>query len=235
MINRRHITVIIPALNEESAIARVIGDLPGEVDRIIVVDNGSVDNTALRARHAGATVVTESRKGYGSACIAGIRESRDSDIIGFIDGDYSDYPEDLLTILEPIANDHCDLAIGCRRQDPNAGPALPRHQKWGNWIACRLIRLVHGFHYEDLGPMRCLCRSTLEKLQMQDGDFGWTVEMQIKASRAGARILQVPVRYRPRIGESKISGTVAGSMMAAYKIIYWTLKLAFTPKSLDIR
>ncbi len=235
MINGRHITVIIPALNEENAISRVIGDLPEVVDRVIVVDNGSVDDTAIRARQAGATVVTEHKKGYGSACIAGIHESGDTDILAFIDGDYSDYPEDLWTILEPLANDHCDLAIGCRRQDPDAPPALPRHQKWGNRLACCVIHLIHGFKYEDLGPMRCLTRDTLEKLQMQDSDFGWTVEMQIKASRAGARILQVPVRYRLRIGESKISGTFTGAVMAAYKIAYWTVKLAFTPKSLSLR
>ena len=225
MINGRHISVIIPALNEESSIARVIGDLPESVDNVLVVDNGSNDRTAERARLAGARVISEPQRGYGAACLAGIREARNSQVLAFIDGDYSDYPQDLEGLLEPLAHGHCDLAMGCRQVDsPDSG--LSVHQDLGNRLACTLIRWLHGYHYMDLGPMRCVSRSFLESLDMQDRDFGWTAEMQIRACRAGGRILQIPVRYRSRIGQSKISGTLRGSIMAGYKILYWTLRLS---------
>ncbi len=230
MINHRHITVIIPALDEEESIVSVIHDLPDCVDQVLVVDNASRDATAVRAEQAGARVVEEPQKGYGKACLTGISVAGDTDILAFIDGDYSDYPEDLAKLLKPVAHDHCDLAIGCRQEDRNAPGSLFRHQKWGTQMACRAIRLLHGFRYEDLGPMRCLNKSTLTKLQVEDESFGWTAEMQLKASRAGATILQAPVRYRPRVGKSKVSGTLRGSLMAGYRIFYWIIRLAVSPK-----
>ncbi len=230
MINHRHITVIIPALDEEESIASVIHDLPDCVDQVLVVDNASQDATAIRAERAGARVIGEPQKGYGKACLTGILAAGDTDILAFIDGDYSDYPQDLAKLLRPVAYDHCDLSIGCRREDRDAPGGLFRHQRWGTQIACRAIRLLHGFCYEDLGPMRCLSKSTLSRLQVEDKSFGWTAEMQLKASRAGATILQVPVRYRPRMGKSKVSGTLWGSLMAGYRIFYWIIRLAVSPK-----
>ncbi len=230
MINHRHITVIIPALDEEGSIARVIHDLPDCVDQVLVVDNASRDATAAKAEQAGARVVREPQKGYGKACLTGIRAAGDTDILAFIDGDYSDYPEDLVKLLKPVAHDYCDLAIGCRREDRDTPGGLFRHQRWGTQMACRAIRLLHGFRYEDLGPMRCLGKSTLTRLQVKDESFGWTAEMQLKASLAGATILQAPVRYRPRVGKSKVSGTLRGSLMAGYRIFYWIIRLAVSPK-----
>ena len=230
MINHRHITVIIPALDEEESIASVIHDLPDCVDQVLVVDNASQDTTAVRAEQAGARVIREPQKGYGKACLTGVLVAGDTDILAFIDGDYSDYPEDLVKLLKPVAHGHCDLSIGCRQEDSSTPDSLFRHQRWGTKMACRAIRLLHGFRYEDLGPMRCLNKSTLAKLQVADESFGWTTEMQLKASRAGAAILQVPVRYRQRVGKSKVSGTLRGSLMAGYRIFYWIIRLAVSPK-----
>ena len=235
MINHRHITVIIPALDEEESISRVIHDIPDCVDQILVVDNASQDATAVRAEQAGARVVHEPQKGYGKACLTGILVSGDTDILAFIDGDYSDYPEDLVRLLEPVAYRHCDLSIGCRQEDGGTSGGLFRHQRWGTQMACRVIRFLYGFRYEDLGPMRCLGKSTLAKLQVGDEGFGWTAEMQLKASQAGATILQVPVRYRQRVGKSKVSGTLRGSLMAGYRIFYWIIRLAFSPKPQGLR
>ena len=227
MLNNRYITVIIPVLNEEQSIGRVIRDVPDCVDRIVVVDNGSSDSSQTIALDAGAEVVNEPDTGYGRACQTGIQAAGKTDILAFLDGDYSDYPEDMVSLLEPLASGHCDITIGCRI----AEAVLPRHQEWGNWLACQLIWLLHGVRYQDLGPMRCVSRVCLERLQMQDNSYGWTAEMQIRAARARLRILQVPVRYRPRIGHSKISGTLKGSLMAGYKILFWTLWLALFRKS----
>lgn len=232
MIAGQHIMVIIPALNESESIGRVIADIPDVVDHVIVVDNGSDDNTDLIARSCGATVVYEKNKGYGAACLAGIQaaeqDDRDNltraDLIAFIDGDYSDYPEDLLSVIEPVAHGQYPFAIGCR-QNTATNHVLPFHQRWGNWLACCFIRLLHGYAFNDLGPMRCIRSELLARLQMSDTNYGWTTEMQLKASMLGASVLQVPVRYRQRIGKSKISGTVSGSLMAGYKILYWTIRL----------
>lgn len=229
-IDDRHITVVIPALNEESSIASVIRDIPKTIDRILVVDNGSIDRTRARSLAAGAEVVSEPQKGYGSACLAGIEAAGSTDIIAFLDGDYSDYPEDLLSIIEPLIDDRCDLSIGCREIFANDKSVLPRHQMWGNRLVCSLISILHGVRCRDLGPMRAIHRSCLEQLNMQDKNFGWTAEMQIKAFRSELRVLETPVRYRQRTGRSKISGTVKGSIMAGCKILYWTLRLMFSPR-----
>jgi glycosyltransferase involved in cell wall biosynthesis len=228
MFSGKTIAIIIPALNEAGSIAKVIRDIPGYVDDIVVVDNGSTDQTDVIAREAGARVVYQSVRGYGAACLAGIRSLRNMDIVGFIDGDYSDYPDDLRKLLEPVACGQYDFAMGQRQCVENNADAISFHQKLGNWLACHLIHGLHGFSFMDLGPMRCLTHELLSALQMEDEDFGWTTEMQIKVLRAQARILLTPVRYRKRIGQSKISGTFRGSFLAGYKIIYWTVRLSLS-------
>jgi len=227
MISGKHITVIIPALNESSSIGRVIADISENVDEIVVVDNGSDDDTGDIARSFEATVVYEPNQGYGAACLAGIRSVKNTDLIAFIDGDYSDFPEDLAKVILPVAEGKYDFAVGCRQGSLSNSIALPFHQKWGNWIACCFIHLLHGFRYKDLGPMRCIRLDLLEQLQMSDTNYGWTAEMQLKVSKLGMKVLQVPVSYRKRIGNSKISGTLKGSIMSGYKIFYWTIRLMF--------
>lgn len=225
MIANKHITVIIPALNESESIGRVLADIPDSVDHVIVVDNGSDDNTDRVAKSFGATVVYEKNKGYGTACLAGISSVGATDLIAFIDGDYSDYPEDLIDVVQPVADGRYPFAIGCRQNNATNDADLPFHQRWGNWLACGFIALLHGYKFSDLGPMRCINLSLLARLQMSDANYGWTTEMQLKASILGVSVLQVPVRYRRRIGKSKISGTLCGSIMAGYKIFYWAIRL----------
>ena len=229
MYSGKKIAIIIPALNEAGSIGQVIREIPDYVDEIVVVDNGSTDQTDLIARNAGARIVYQSVRGYGAACLAGIRSLRNVDVVGFIDGDYSDYPEDLTKLLKPVACGNYDFAMGQRECVDNNINAISLHQKIGNWFACHLIQGLHGFSFVDLGPMRCLTINLLTELQMEDEDFGWTTEMQIKALRARARILLAPVRYRKRIGQSKISGTLKGSLLAGYKILYWTIRLSLSP------
>ncbi len=224
MINGRTTAVIIPALNEEQSIAKVIADLPTCFDQIIVVDNGSIDATAHQAQKSGAQVVYEPQPGYGSACLAGIAQSN-AEVIAFIDGDYSDYPADLEPLVEAISSKEAHLAIGVRTPKQCQKHAMPWHQRTGNWAMCCLIKLLHGKHFSDLGPMRCIDAKALAMLNMQDKDYGWTAEMQIKAHQQKLVVNEFPVGYRPRIGTSKISGTVKGTLMAAYKICYWTFKL----------
>ncbi|MXZ79807.1 MAG: glycosyltransferase family 2 protein [Gammaproteobacteria bacterium] len=231
MINGQHTTVIIPVLNEECSLGPVIRDIPDDGVRILVVDNGSSDRPRQLALAAGAEVVCEPRKGYGNACLTGIGAAGCTDIIAFIDGDYSDYPADLTSVLEPLAQGRCDLSIGCRQFVADGKPVLPRHQIWGNRLSCFLIGIIHGARWNDLGPMRGIRRSCLERLNMQDRNFGWTAEMQIKAFRSGLRVLEIPVRYRKRTGQSKISGTLKGSVLAGCKILYWTLRLVSTRKT----
>ena len=228
MFSGKRIAIIIPALNEARSIKRVIKDIPAYVDEVVVVDNGSSDQTDVIARAAGARVVYQSVRGYGAACLAGIRTLRNVDVVGFIDGDYSDYPEDLCKLLEPVAGGEYDFAMGQRECVDSNMNAIPIHQRLGNWVACHLIHSLHGFSFVDLGPMRCLTKELLFELQMEDEDFGWTTEMQIKVLRARARMLLTPVRYRKRIGQSKISGTFKGSFLAGYKIIYWTVRLSLS-------
>ena len=228
MINQCEVTVVIPALNEAASIGAVLREVPRGIDRVIVVDNGSGDDTAAVARAYGATVVREPRTGYGAACQAGIKlaNREGGDLIAFMDADYSDYPADLEKVIKPVAEGRADLVIGARVAPPHQPPPLPPHQRFGNWLICHAIRLVYGISCTDLGPMRCIRRATLERMRMVDRGYGWTVEMQLKAARMGLKVIETPVRYRKRIGKSKISGTIRGSLGAAGKIFYWIVKLS---------
>ncbi len=218
------VAVIIPAFDEEDAIVRVLGDIPDELSAtVIVVDNGSTDRTAARARDCGATVVAEPRRGYGQACLAGLAALPEGvDIVVFLDGDYSDHPSEMSTLVEPIARDAADLVIGSRVLGETETGALLPQARVGNALATWLIRHLFGVKYTDLGPFRAVRLTALKKLHMADRNFGWTVEMQVKAARRGLRIAEVPVRYRRRIGESKITGTFLGSVRAGFKIL-WTI------------
>ena len=216
------IAVIIPALNEEQAIGNVLREIPAGVQQIIVVDNGSSDGTAQVARSMGALVVEEPRRGYGQACLAGIAQLADPDIVVFLDGDYSDYPEELTDLVEPIRSAEADVVIGSRTLGKRERGALLPQARLGNWLSTGLIRLLFGVSFTDLGPFRALRAEVLQRLKMQDRDFGWTVEMQVKAARLGLRSVEVPVRYRRRIGTSKITGTLTGTVRAGYKIL-WTI------------
>ncbi|MEM7164969.1 MAG: glycosyltransferase family 2 protein [Planctomycetota bacterium] len=216
------VAVIIPAFNEEESVGLVLGDLPQEsLRQIIVVNNGSTDQTAERARAAGAEVVDESRRGYGSACLRGIAALRDDiDIVVFLDADYSDHPEELPAVIAPIVSDSADMVIGTR-MNPGCEPgALLPQAALGNRLATFLIRIFFGFRYTDLGPFRAITRNGLKDIGMVDTNFGWTVEMQIKALRQSLRVVEVPVRYRKRVGQSKITGTISGTFRAGYKILY---------------
>ena len=220
MRREARIAVIIPALNEEGAIGRVLEALPAWVDQHIVVDNGSTDATADVARTHGAHVVHEPRRGYGAACLAGIAALDAPDIVVFLDGDFSDCPSEMDTLVDPILDGAADMVIGSRATGKAERGALTPHARFGNWLATRLLRLFWGVAYTDLGPFRAIRHSTLHALAMQDRDFGWTVEMQVKAARRGFRGCEVPVSYRRRIGQSKISGTLKGVIAAGTKILY---------------
>ena len=212
------VSVIIPVLNEEKAIAKVIDDIPQElVQEIIVVDNGCSDNTAEIARDHGAKVISEPRKGYGSACLAGLAAVECADIIVFIDGDYSDDPTELSLLIKPIQENQADFVIGSRK--PSEKGALLPQARFGNKLATFLIKTFYGVKYTDLGPFRAIRQSQLSALNMQDQTYGWTVEMQLKAAKMGIRVQEIPVSYRKRIGTSKISGTLIGSIRAGVKIL----------------
>lgn len=220
------IDVIIPAYNEEKSIALVLGDIPpGLVAEVIVVDNNSSDDTAGAARQAGATVLQEARQGYGQACLTGIAYAlakpagRRPDILVFLDGDYSDHPEQMPQVLAPLLAGRADLVIGSRALGAREKGSMMPQQVFGNWLATSLLRLFYGTRFTDLGPFRAIRTTGLEALQMQDRDYGWTVEMQLKAAKHQLRCLEVPVDYRRRIGISKVSGTLKGTLLAGYKII----------------
>lgn len=221
--------MIIPAFNEEDSIGLVVSEIPAEVVReVIVCNNNSQDHTARVAAQAGATVVNELRPGYGSACLAGMAHilakplAEQPDIVVFLDGDHSDYPEQLPELVAPILNDGMDLVIGSRATGELEAGAMQPQQIFGNWLATSLIKLIHGYEFTDLGPFRAVRWTALRDLGMQDPDFGWTVEMQVRAAKAGLKCTEVPVRYRRRIGTSKISGTVKGTVLAGHKIL-WTI------------
>ena len=217
--------VIIPAFNEAAAIGQVIGDLPGDsVDEVVVVNNASTDATEQNARAAGATVLREDRRGYGWACLRGIAYARQQnpDVVVFLDGDYSDHPDELGRLLAPIQNGTADFVIGSRMLGEREPGAMLPQALIGNRLACALMRLFWGAHYTDLGPFRAIRFPALLALDMQDKTFGWTIEMQIKAVQQGLRYTEVPVSYRRRVGVSKITGTVAGTVKASAKIL-WTI------------
>ena len=223
MVSR--ISVIIPAYNEESSIGLVLDALPQEkIHEIIVVDNCSTDATARVAQKHGARVVKEPRKGYGSACLKGIDQLDDPDIVVFIDGDFSDFPEEIVLLIGPIETGEKDFVLGSRMIFPKSQLALLPQARYGNRLAILLIKLFFKYEFTDLGPFRAIRYSSLMSLGMQDRDFGWTVEMQIKALRNGLRIHEVPVNYRKRVGISKITGTLSGAIRAGTKIIYTIFK-----------
>ncbi|MFK7814082.1 MAG: glycosyltransferase family 2 protein [Maribacter sp.] len=222
------IKVIIPAFNEADSIAAVINDIPNTVDEIIVVNNNSTDKTVKNAETAGATVLTENRKGYGYACLKGMdyiaKQSNPPDIIVFIDGDYSDYPEELTKIVNPILNDGYDFVIGSRVKRLREEGSMTPQQIFGNWLATFLMKLFFRATFTDLGPFRAIRYDKLLELSMEDKTYGWTVEMQLKALKKKLSYTEIPVRYKKRIGISKVSGTVKGSIFAGIKILGWIFK-----------
>ncbi len=219
------IIVIIPAFNEDESIAQVIADIPKEIiTEIIVINNASTDKTEQIAKEAGATVLNESRKGYGSACLKGIEYAKkrlpQPDIAVFIDADYSDYPEEIPKLLKPIIEHNIDFVIGSRAIGKREKGAMMPQQLFGNWLATNLLKIIYKGSFTDLGPFRAIKFQKLLELNMQDQTYGWTVEMQIKGLKKKLSYVEVPVKYRKRIGVSKITGTVKGTFLAGYKIIY---------------
>ena len=226
------IDVIIPAYNEENAIGEVLREIPfGLARHVVVANNGSTDRTAAAAEEHGAIVVHEPRKGYGQACLTAIEKLKDfdpaPDVVVFIDGDHSDYPEEMIHLLEPIKDGKVDMVIGSRSLGNREKGSMTGPQVFGNWLATSLMRLLFGARFTDLGPFRAIRYDKLLTLEMRDRNFGWTVEMQIKAAKHGMKYCEVPVNYRRRIGVSKVSGTVKGTFMAGYKIIFTIMKYAW--------
>jgi len=220
-IPQARISVVIPVFNEESSLPLVLGAMPDGLQEIVVVDNGSTDATARVAARSGATVVTESRRGYGAACLAGLAylRARAPDIVVFLDGDFSDHPEEIPCLVEPILQDGFDLVIGSRTLGRKEPGALLLQARLGNRLAVFLLRALYGAHYTDLGPFRAARYARLMSLGMRDPDFGWTAEMQARAALAGWKTTEVPVSYRRRVGVSKITGTLSGSLRAGAKIL----------------
>jgi len=223
------IVIIIPALNEERAIGKVLAHIPGNIaSEVVVVDNNSSDATADVARNFGATVVHESRKGYGFACLKGIEyimsRAKKPDVVVFLDADYSDCPEEINNLIQPIIKQDYDMVIGSRLLGKRQKGAMPWHQVLGNRLASMLINALYGVHYTDLGPFRAVKLDKLLKLDMKEHRYGWTAEMQAKAAKQRLRCFEVPVTYRARIGTSKISGTVKGTVCAGYGILATLLK-----------
>lgn len=225
------IKVIIPAYNEADSIAHVVRELPESVSEIIVINNNSTDETAANAQNAGATVLTETRMGYGHACLKGMnyiaKQSNPPDIIVFIDGDYSDYPDELDKVVAPIIKNNIDFVIGARVKRLREEGSMTPQQVFGNWLATFLMKLLFGATFTDLGPFRAIKYDKLILLKMQDKTYGWTVEMQLKALKKKMTYTEVPVRYKRRIGISKVSGTVKGSIFAGIKILTWIFKYSF--------
>jgi len=223
------VDVIIPAFNEENGVGEVVREIPRAfVREIIVVNNASTDNTEVIAREAGATVLREPVPGYGRACLRGIAHVQLSDpppeIVVFLDADHSDFPEEIPNVIQPIIEGMADLVIGSRAIGQRERGSMAPQQVLGNWLATRLLSILYGATFTDLGPFRAIRFDKLLALNMQDKTYGWTVEMQLKAARDGLLYVEVPVRYRRRIGFSKISGTVKGTLLAGYKIIATILK-----------
>jgi glycosyltransferase involved in cell wall biosynthesis len=230
------VSVVIPALNEERSLPRVLEGLPrASIHEIVVADNGSTDATAAVARAGGARVVHEPRRGYGSACLSGIAALDRPDVVVFLDADHSDDPSDFPRVVAPILEGRADLVIGSRVTGAREPGALLPQAIFGNWLATRLIAGIWGVRFTDLGPFRAIRAASLARLDMRDPDFGWTVEMQVKAARAGLRCVEVPVRYRKRVGRSKITGTLGGTLRAAHKILLTIAREAIGPSSPRLR
>ena len=230
-LNSARIAVIIPAFNEEGSIGQVLDDISSDiVEEVIVVNNASSDRTAEEAEKLNATVLTETRRGYGSACLKGLEYAmpKGFDVIVFLDADYSDHPEEMPSLLRPILEEKYDLVIGSRSIGQREKGAMPPQAIFGNWLATLLIRLFWGYRFTDLGPFRAVRTEALKQIGMEDTNYGWTVEMQIKAARLGLKATEVPVSYRKRIGVSKISGTIPGSLKAGWKILYIIFRYGFT-------
>ncbi len=225
------IDVVIPAFNEEASLPLVLAAIPRPpVRRVVVTDNNSTDGTAREAAAGGAVVVSESRPGYGSACLralAWLRENDPPEVVVFLDADFSDHPEELPAVAAPVVAGEADLAIGSRVLGRRERGALLPQARAGNLVACLLIRLLYGHRYTDLGPFRAVRWEALERLRMRDRDFGWTAEMQVKALRAGLTVTEVPVSYRRRVGVSKITGTLRGTVLAGYKILATVLRYSW--------
>ena len=230
------IKVIIPAYNEEDSIAKVINDIPTIVDEIIVISNNSTDKTEENAANAGATVLKESKRGYGYACLKGMDyiastslsdQEKKTTIVVFLDGDYSDYPEQLTTLVNPILIDNLDFVVGARIKELRESGSMTPQQVFGNWLATFLMKLFFNAKFTDLGPFRAIKYNKLLALKMEDTTYGWTVEMQLKALKQQLTYKEVPMKYRNRIGVSKVSGTVKGSILAGVKILGWIFKYSF--------
>jgi glycosyltransferase involved in cell wall biosynthesis len=224
------IAAVIPALNEEGSIGRVVAAVPRDVvAEVIVVNNGSTDGTAAAALAAGARVVTELERGYGAACKAGLNAAGDVDILVYLDGDASDQPEELAEILGPVIRDEADLVIGSRLSGRREPGAMPLHAVFGNWLTARLVQLLYGVRITDLGSFRAIRRPALLALDMRERTYGWPVEMIIKSAKRGYRVREVPVTHRRRIGKSKVAGTLRGSLTAAVRILVTTFRHALRP------
>ncbi|MBL0099663.1 MAG: glycosyltransferase family 2 protein [Saprospiraceae bacterium] len=224
------IDVIIPVYNEEASIGKVLDEIPMEIIRnVVVCNNGSTDHTADVAISRGDILLNQPLKGYGNACLKGMEYltglDAKPDIVVFLDGDYSDFPEEMYSVVQPIIRDSKDLVIGSRTLGTMEQGAMMPQQIFGNWLATNLIRIIYQYHFTDLGPFRAIRYDKLVEMNMQDKTFGWTVEMQVKAAKAGMKTAEVAVKYRKRIGHSKVSGTIKGTVLAGYKILWTIFKL----------
>ncbi len=226
------VSVIIPTRNEAQAIGRVLADLPSDlVTDVIVVDSNSTDGTPDLARSLGADVIQEPRRGYGRACLTGLANAKNPDVVVFLDGDYSDRPSELPILLAPILEGRADITLGSRLQDPRSAAALPWHQVLGNRLAAGLIRLLYGLQISDLGPFRAARADVLRALTLEQTTYGWAVEMILKGALAGFRLVEVPVSYHPRIGKSKISGTLKGTIGAGWFILSLIVRYYFRSRN----
>ena len=225
------IAVIIPALNEAECIGALVAEtLVQPVDKVIVVDNGSTDHTAQKAREAGAEVVSEARRGYGYACAAGAAAAAagEAEVLVFLDGDYSCLPNEIPALMAPLWEDHADLVIGSRELGHIAPGAMPPHQRFGNWLIARLMNTLYGLPLTDLGPYRAIKRELVEAMAMREMSYGWTTEMTVKAARRRARIVEVPVSWLPRRGgHSKVGGSVKGTLLATYYVLGVIMRYAY--------
>ncbi|HKV78308.1 MAG TPA: glycosyltransferase family 2 protein [Candidatus Sulfotelmatobacter sp.] len=229
------VSVIIPTRNEAQAIEHVLADLPPDLaTEVIIVDSNSIDGTPEIAARMGARVIPEPRRGYGRACLTGLATANSPDIVVFLDGDYSDRPSELPILIAPIIEGRADVTLGSRLQDPHSASALPWHQVFGNRLAAGLIRLLYGVQITDLGPFRAGRADVLSALSLEEPTYGWAVEMILKGTLAGYRVVEVPVSYYPRIGKSKISGTVRGTIGAAWFILSLIVRYYFRHRKSEI-